>query len=87
MNKWFAGCDNVKLFELHKNNYRKVSNIRSTLVGNKIVDHSDRRCRRYSNYIFILDLTSGFKGFDKDSRKTVRESFKCWGLVRLILET
>ena len=19
MNKWFAGCDNVKLFELHKN--------------------------------------------------------------------
>ena len=20
MNKWFAGCDNVKLFELHKNN-------------------------------------------------------------------
>ena len=20
MNKWFAGCGNVKLFELHKNN-------------------------------------------------------------------
>ena len=55
--------------------YRKVSNIRRTLVGNKI------------NYIFILDLTSGFKGFNKDSRKTVRESFKCWDLVRLILET
>ena len=27
------------------------------------------------------------KGFGKDSRKTVRESFKCWDLVRLILET
>ena len=43
--------------------------------------------RRRSNYIFILDLTSGFKGFSKDSRKTVRESFKCWHLVRLILGT
>ena len=55
-----------------------------TLVGSKIVDHSDRRC---SNYIFILDLTSGFKGFYNDSRKTVGESFKCWDLVPLILET
>ena len=36
--------------------------------------------------IFILDLTSGFKGFGKDSRKTPRESFKCWDLVCLILE-
>ena len=44
-------------------------------------------CRRCSNYIIIIDLTSGFKGFGKDSRKTVRESFKCWDLVRLILET
>ena len=39
-------------------------------------------------YIFILDLlTSGFKVFGKDSHKTVRESFKCWDLVRLILDT
>ena len=44
-------------------------------------------CRRCSNYIFILDLTFGSKGFGKDSRKTVRESFKCWDLVHLILET
>ena len=44
-------------------------------------------CRRCSNYIFIPDLTSGFKGFGKDSRKTVWESFKCWDLVHLILET
>ena len=53
--------------------YRKISNISGTLVGNKIV--------------FILDLTSGFKGFGKDSRNTARESFKHWDLVRLILET
>ena len=56
---------------------RKISNIRRTLVGNTIVNHSD----------VVLDLTSGFKGFDKDSRKTVRGSFKCSDLVRLILET
>ena len=60
--------------------YRKISNIRCTL-GNKIVDHALRcswsiACWRCSNYIFILDLTSGFKGFGKDSRKTLRESFK-----------
>ena len=43
-------------------------------------------CRRCSNYIFILDLTSGFKGFGRESRKTLRESFKCWDFVWLILE-
>ena len=71
--------------------YRKVSNIRRTLVGNKncrsLRCSWSIACRRCSNYIFILDLTSGFKGFGEDSRKTVRESFKCWDLVRLILET
>ena len=44
-------------------------------------------CRRCSNYIWVIDLTSGFKGFGKDSHRTVWESFKCWDLVRLILET
>ena len=54
--------------------YRKTSYIRRTLAGNKIVDHSDVvGCRRCSNYIFILDLTSGFKGFCKDSCKTLRD--------------
>ena len=43
--------------------------------------------RRCSNYIFILNLTSGFKGFGKDNRKTLQESFKCWDSVPLILET
>ena len=43
--------------------------------------------RHCSNYIFILDVTSGFKGFGKDCRKTVWETFKCWDKVRLILET
>ena len=32
-------------------------------------------------------LDSGFKEIGKDSLRTVRESFKCWDLVRLILGT
>ena len=43
-------------------------------------------CRRCSNYIFILNLTSGFNGLSKDNYKTRRETFKFWDLVRLILE-
>ena len=44
-------------------NCRKTSNISRTLVGIKIVAHSDvvgaSPARRCSNYIFILDLTLG----------------------------
>ena len=40
---------------------RQASNTGRTLVGNKIVDHS--------NYIIILDLTTGFNVLDKDNRK------------------
>ena len=63
--------------------YRIVFNIRRTLVGKKIVDHSDRRC---SNYIFILNLTPGFNGLGKDNCKTRRETFMFWDWVRLILD-
>ena len=54
--------------------YRKISNIRRTLVGNRIVDRSDvvGASPVGANYILILDLTSGFKGFGKDSHKIVR---------------
>ena len=38
--------------------------IEDTFVGIKIA------CRHCSNYIFILDLTSGFNGFGKDNCKT-----------------
>ena len=57
----------------HNFSYRQVSNI-------------SRTCRRCSNYIFILDLTPGFKGLGKDDFKRRWESFKFWDLVRLILE-
>ena len=43
-------------------------------------------CKRYPNYIFILDLTSSFNGLGKDNYKTRQETFKFWDLVQLILE-
>ena len=43
-------------------------------------------CRRYSNFIFILDLTHGFNGLGKDNRKTRRETYKFGDSVRLILD-
>ena len=42
---------------------------------------------RLSNYIFIIDLTPGFKGLGKDNRKTRRETFTSRELVRLLFET
>ena len=74
-------------------NYCKVSNIRCTLVGNYYVNCWSLRCswsiacQRCSNYIFILNLTSGFNGLGKDNYQMRREAFKFWDLVRLILET
>ena len=43
-------------------------------------------CRRYSNYIFILYSTPGFKSLVNDNCKMRWESFKFCDLVRLILE-
>ena len=63
--------------------YRQTSNIKRTLVYNKIDDHSDvvraspgRRC---SNYIFILDLTPGFNILGEDNCKKRRETFQFGG--------
>ena len=69
--------------------YRKTSNIsRSGQLKYRSFRCSwSIACLRCSNYIFILDLTSGFKGFGKGSRKTIRESCGCLDLVRLMLET
>ena len=70
--------------------YRKTSNIRRTLVGNKIVDHSDvvgASPVGAAPTTSSFSTSPGFKGFGKDSRKTLRDSFKYWDLVRLILET
>ena len=40
-NEVLGGHLNTKMLACQLRNYRKASNIRHTLVGNKIVDHSD----------------------------------------------
>ena len=76
----------VRYFIWHSNGkcgiYRQVSNIRRTLVGNKIVDHSDV----VGASPVVLDLAPGFIGLGKDNCKKRRETFKFGVWVRLILE-
>ena len=43
-------------------------------------------CRRYSNYIFILDFTSGFNIMHKDNFRTRLETVKVCDMVPYILE-
>ena len=72
--------------------YRKVSNIRRTLVGNKIVDHTDVvgaspvGAAPTTSSIFILNLTHGVNGLGKDNSNAIREIVMFWDWVRLILE-
>ena len=40
-------------------------------------------CRRCSNYIFILNLTSGFNRLSNNNYKMRQETFKFWDLVAL----
>ena len=51
---------------------------KETLAASTIADHSDVvgvSPVGAANYIFILDLTSGFKGLGKDTHKMGRETF------------
>ena len=69
---------------------RETSNISRNLNGQKscwsLRCSLSIACRRYYDYIFILDLTPGFNGLDQDNCKTKLGSNKFWDLVRLILE-
>ena len=58
--------------------YCKTSDIRLTLLGNIVVDHSD-----VVGAVFILDLIPDFNGLDKDNCKMRQETFKVWDLVHL----
>ena len=64
----------------HRNSLQ-TCNISCTLVGHKLVDHP---CRRYYNYIFILEVKHGFSRLGRDNCQA--RTYKCWDLVRLILE-
>ena len=55
------------------------------LVQNHLYQFDNEAWRRFSNYIFIFDLTPGFSGLGKDNFKTRREIFKIFNLVRLML--
>ena len=73
----------------HLLRYGETSNIRRTIVGSKIVDHSDVVG---ASPVGAAPTTSSFSTWhlaSRDSAKkaTRHESFKCWDLVRLILET
>ena len=70
--------------------YCKISNIRCTLVGNKIVDHSDvvgaspvGAAPTTQLYIFILELTPAFNGFSKDNCKMRLETNLWFGTLIL----
>ena len=69
--------------------YRQVYNVRRTLVGNKIDDHSDvveaSPVGTTPTTIFILNLTAGFNGLINDNCKTRRETFQFGDWVHLIL--
>ena len=70
--------------------YRKLSNISRTLVGNKIVDHSDvvgASPVGAAPTTSFFNLTPGFSGLGKDNSMTRRETFMFWEWVRLILES
>ena len=64
--------------------YRKTSNTRRSLVGNKRADHLD--VIGASPVGAVLDLTPGFNGLDSNNCKTRRSTFQFWDLVRLILD-
>ena len=68
--------------------YREISNIRRTLVCNKLVDHSDvfgasPVGAAPTTSSFILNLIPGFNGLGKDNFKTRQETFQFWDLVVL----
>ena len=63
--------------------YCQTFDIRCTLVGNKIVDHSDVVG---ATPVGTVLTTPGFIRLGKDNCKTRRETFKFWNFVHLILE-
>ena len=66
---------------------QQASNIRRTLVGNKIVDHSDVVGASPAGAApTTSSFSTGFIGLGKDNSKTRRETVKLVDSVRLILE-
>ena len=70
--------------------YRQISNITPTLIGNKIVHHSDvvgaSPAGAAPTTSSFSTLTPDFNRLHRDIGKMRRETFKFCDLVRLILE-
>ena len=73
---------------MHEVTYREISDISPTLVGNKIIDHSDVVGASLvgaapTASALIPEWTPGFYRLRKDNCKTRRETFKFWDFVSL----
>ena len=75
---------------IHFHEYRQTSSIKRTLVSKKncwsLRCSWSIACRRCPNYIFILDLITGFNGLGKGNCKMRRELSNFCDLLRRILE-
>ena len=75
------------LVELDDDQHHQVSNIRRTLVGYKIVDHSDVvGASPVGAAPTTSSFSTGFIGLGKDNCQTRQETIKFGDLVRLILD-
>ena len=98
LQEYFTGTQGILL--RNSEHTRNRGNISHECTGSKWYNYNNpkhkqscaylmipyNRCRRCSNYIFILHLTRGFNILRKDNCKPRRETFKFWKCVRLILE-
>ena len=66
--------------------YLQPSSISRIIVGDKTRCSCIITCRRYSNYIFIRDLTHSSNGLGKHNCKTRHETFRFCDLLQLMLE-
>ena len=83
------GCINDLNSGSNKIMYRQTSNIGRTLMGNKLVDHSNVVGASPVGLLQLhlhSQLNTCFNELGKDNYKTRRETFKFWDLVSLILE-
>ena len=72
-------------------NYRKVSNIRRTLVGNKIVDRSDVAGASPvgvapTTSSFLTYINTWFQWIDQRQLQDETRNIYVWDWVRLVLE-
>ena len=83
------GCINDLNSGSNKIMYRQTSNIGRTLMGNKLVDHSNVVGASPVGLLQLhlhSQLNTCFNELGKDNYKTRRETFKFWDLMSLILE-